>query len=192
MSRDIRGTSHGLSCMSPRRYTTRYISTEFTPAEAARATGVSVELQRDWKRRGYLAARDDGKHSRYTFEDLSRMLALKSFSDAGIGLRVATVPLGSDGFRNAETAASKAMLPMLGFADYAVRTTDPRHKIGRYVIVDSAGVCRTDSLDEYEQERGTHQTGPVSIIFDCKKAAEAILAKLDRPHLIVETSASDE
>ncbi|QEL27260.1 MerR family transcriptional regulator (plasmid) [Bosea sp. F3-2] len=179
--------------MTSRRQTIRYISTEFTPAEAARATGVSVELQRDWKRRGYLASREDGKHSRYTFEDLSRMLALKSFSDAGIGLRVATTPLGSDGFRNAETAASMAMLPMLGFANYAIRTTDPSHRIGRYVIVDSAGVCRTDSLDDYERERGMLQTGgPVAIIFDCKKAAEAILAKLDRPHLIVETSISDK
>ena len=179
--------------MSSRRRTVRYISTEYTRGEAARATGVSVELQRDWKRRGYLASRDDGKHSRYTFEDLSHMLALKSFSDAGIGLRVAATPLGSDGFRNAETAASMAMLPMLGFANYAVGTTDPRHRIGRYVIVDSAGVCRTDSLDEYERERGTLQPGgPVTIVFDTKKAAEAILAKLDRPHLVVETTDLDE
>ncbi len=179
--------------MKSRSYSVRYISTEYTPAEAARATGVSVELQRDWKRRGYLASRGDGKHSRYTFEDMCRMLALKAFSDAGIGLRVADTPLGSDGFRNAETAASMAMLPMLGFANYAVRTTDPRHRIGRYVIVDGSGVSRTDSLDEYEQYRSEHGAGgPVLIIFDCKQAAEVIMAKLDRPHVTVETKDMDE
>lgn len=55
----------------------------FTPAAAERISGVSVDLQRDWRRRGYLAKQDG--HARFTVFDLAQMLVLKTLSDRGIG-----------------------------------------------------------------------------------------------------------
>lgn len=56
----------------------------FTPAEAERITGVSVALQRDWRRRNIIP-RNDG-HARFELFDLADILTLKLFSDAGLSL----------------------------------------------------------------------------------------------------------
>lgn len=57
--------------------------TSFTPAEAAAITGVSNDLQRDWRRHGYIAKRDG--HARFDVFDLAAMLSMKLLADRGIG-----------------------------------------------------------------------------------------------------------
>ncbi|UVI39339.1 helix-turn-helix domain-containing protein [Qipengyuania spongiae] len=59
--------------------------TQFTPAEAENVTGVSTQTQRDWRRRGILAKRDEG-HARYDLFDLAEMMAIKLLSDRGVPL----------------------------------------------------------------------------------------------------------
>ncbi|SCW36814.1 hypothetical protein SAMN02927924_00230 [Sphingobium faniae] len=66
------------------RYTVRNIEREFTPAEAAEITGVSTALQRDWRRRGILAEKVEGKWTRWTLKDVIGLAVMKRLSDAGI------------------------------------------------------------------------------------------------------------
>jgi hypothetical protein len=63
------------------------IFTVFTPAEAERITGVSVTLQRDWRRREIMPKREG--HARFDLRDLADMFALKCLFDAGIWLEQA-------------------------------------------------------------------------------------------------------
>lgn len=142
---------------------------EYTPAQAALITGVSVDLQRDWRRRGYLNSRPDGKHNRYTFRDLCLMFAFKAFSDAGLGPRFA------DEFdvRNADTAAKTAISAIEDFANYENPQTY------RYVIAHGNGLTRTPSLAEYERQRSEkYNNGAIMIIFDCKNAAHEIMSNI--------------
>jgi hypothetical protein len=59
------------------------IMTLFTPGEAARITGVSLDLQRDWRRRGYLPASEG--HARFNLFDLGGMLVTQMLSERGVG-----------------------------------------------------------------------------------------------------------
>ncbi|WP_036286405.1 MerR family transcriptional regulator [Methylosinus sp. PW1] len=59
----------------------------FTPSEAEHITGVSVALQRDWRRREIMPKRDG--HARFDLHDLADMLTLKMCSDAGMSLESA-------------------------------------------------------------------------------------------------------
>ena len=54
----------------------------FTPAEAARISGVNVALQRDWRRRG-LSPREDG--SRFNSFAVAELLVMNVLSTRGIG-----------------------------------------------------------------------------------------------------------
>jgi hypothetical protein len=65
-------------------FTFRYSPTLFTPGEAERITGISVALQRDWRRRGLLRPNEDG-HARFHFVDLGELLFLKVVAERGIG-----------------------------------------------------------------------------------------------------------
>lgn len=60
--------------------------TSFTPGEAERTTGLSTNMQRDWRFRGFLP-KSDG-HARFDLFDLSGMLAMKMLSDRGIGPQI--------------------------------------------------------------------------------------------------------
>ncbi len=111
------------------------------------------------------------------------MVALKAFSDAGVGLMAGKVADTED---DLNMAAAMALMPMLKFAGFPVGVTDPRHhRIGRYVIVDDGGICRADNLRQYEMERDEGPRGPVSVIFDCKTATERLVATIERP--LIET-----
>jgi hypothetical protein len=57
--------------------------TSFTPAEAARITGVSTDSQRDWRRRGFLPQVEG--HARFDAFSLVELWAMKMLSDRGIG-----------------------------------------------------------------------------------------------------------
>jgi hypothetical protein len=55
----------------------------FTPAEAARITGVSTTQQRDWRRRGFLP--HFANHARFDAADLATLLAMRLLAERGIG-----------------------------------------------------------------------------------------------------------
>lgn len=59
----------------------------FTPSEAEAITGVSVALQRDWRRREIIPKRDG--HARFDLHDLADLITLKMCSDAGMSLEKA-------------------------------------------------------------------------------------------------------
>lgn len=68
---------------------------------------MSVDLQRDWRRRGYLAKQDG--HARFSIFDLAQMTVLKTSSDRGIGPdRAKDV---------AETAATEIAIAALRWSD---------------------------------------------------------------------------
>lgn len=52
----------------------------FTPDELFEITDISPELQRDWRRRGYLPTNKDGRHARYTWNQVIEFALLREFS----------------------------------------------------------------------------------------------------------------
>lgn len=63
-----------------------HIQREFTPSEAANITGVSTDLQRDWRRRKVLPENEGGKWTRFSLSDIVQMSVLKAFSDSGFSV----------------------------------------------------------------------------------------------------------
>lgn len=61
----------------------KYDLKQFTPAEAAKVSGVSVASQRDWRRRGFLPKTEG--HARFSIFEVAEMLVLSSLGDQGIG-----------------------------------------------------------------------------------------------------------
>jgi hypothetical protein len=58
-----------------------YSLTKFTPSEAERITGVAVDLQRVWRKRGFLPKVEG--HARFDLISLAEMKALKALFDFG-------------------------------------------------------------------------------------------------------------
>ncbi|WP_324133673.1 MerR family transcriptional regulator [Bosea sp. (in: a-proteobacteria)] len=81
--------------------TVTHIAREFSPSEAAAITGVSVDQQRDWRRRDLLPANVKGKWTRFTLNQIIEMSVMKTFSDAGFAVSSVT------------TCACMAVLPSL-------------------------------------------------------------------------------
>lgn len=65
----------------------RCVTRDFSPSEAAEITGVSVTLQRDWRRRGLIAPNDTGKWACFSLTEVISMAVMKSFSDAGMSVQ---------------------------------------------------------------------------------------------------------
>lgn len=76
-------------------------SREFSPSEVAAITGVSVSLQRDWRRREILPERKSDGWSRFSLEDVALIYALGFFTAAGFYVK------------DAKPWASMAVLPVL-------------------------------------------------------------------------------
>lgn len=164
------------------------VEAEFTPAEVHQITGVSPELQRDWRRRKYLPASKGRKHKRFRASELGYLFALGAFSRAGVAIE------------RVKGAAGMAALPIW---DIVFRLTAP-HKFGdygtnidvgpnRYIIVlqDDAlptprkvEVLRTGDLSVLSQK----QDGVLTIIFDCVFAAQKIIERAPRPCVSVKVS----
>ena len=62
-----------------------YDGAEFGPSEVARLTGVSPEVQRDWRRRGILAMRVEGR-ARFYSTQVAELLVRKALNDVGVPL----------------------------------------------------------------------------------------------------------
>lgn len=62
------------------------VDREFSPSEAAAITGVSVDLQRDWRRRELLPENEGGKWTRFRLDHVIQMSVMKVFADAGFSV----------------------------------------------------------------------------------------------------------
>lgn len=71
------------------RTTFRNTYTNFTAGEAERITGVSTATQRDWRRRKYLPAGNDG-WTQYDLHGLAHLLVMRVLQDRGIGPSVSS------------------------------------------------------------------------------------------------------
>ena len=161
----------------------RAFSTEFTPAEAAEATGVSVDLQRDWRRRDLLKPQRGSGHTRFRLPDLCRLYAMKVFSDIGVGPRRSNSfePEGCD-IMSPAGATIMAVPMMLHFAALSLRLAETDHEMDfRFVVIEEQAMGRTASLASYEKARRKRKSAsPLLLVFDTKLAAEALLKNLPR------------
>lgn len=74
---------------------------KFTPKEAEAVSGVSVTLQRDWRRRGLLPESEGAGWTVFHLDDVAAMLEMKLLSESGVPLKVA------------QEIASLSVLPIL-------------------------------------------------------------------------------
>jgi hypothetical protein len=52
----------------------------YTPAEAERVTGVTVTMQRDWRRHGHIPASESAGHTRYDIVHLANLIVMRALS----------------------------------------------------------------------------------------------------------------
>ncbi|WP_112310353.1 MerR family transcriptional regulator [Pseudogemmobacter bohemicus] len=70
-------------------YTVTTIGREFSPKEAAEVTGVSVSVQRDWRRRGILAERQGDGWTVFDLNGIVELMIIKMLSASGFSLTMA-------------------------------------------------------------------------------------------------------
>lgn len=70
-------------------YRVRMQENEYGAAEVKRITGVSPDLQRDWRRRGILSKLAQPGRAKYSVSDVIEIAALKTLADAGLPVSTA-------------------------------------------------------------------------------------------------------
>ncbi len=173
------------------RFSVRTVTREFTPAEAAEITGVSTTLQRDWRRRGILQGKEDGKWTRWGLDNIIQLSVMKLFSDAGMDVSQTKV------------VAAMAQLPThreIALIDEAVTfdgddlpqasqdrvrlgglvySSSPNHMTGRFLACLGASekeVCRVDSLADLQSLIDREGHAIISVV-DCKNLAALIVSR---------------
>lgn len=160
---------------------------EYTPKEAAEASGVSTTLQRDWRRREIIQPSSNAGWARFSLDDVIRMAVLNRCSMYGLSVKFA-----------AKWIAPIAILPVyeaLECFDGAIGgdvspTREPREddsqKFGRYIAAaatsddDAPYVCRADALAQLEGFSEEYNTA-VFCVLDCWKLAREIFEKSPLP-----------
>lgn len=149
----------------------------FSPAELEAVTGLSVDSQRDWRKRGLLPQKEDRKWTRFELTDVVFVMAMKAFSEMGVVLE------------DAKDAASIAILPVLDFAEMLSANSGSASKLRsvratggptRFIVAVRKGarnsVLRVDSLinlqDWLDHQKGSRPV--VCCVFDCLAAAEKL------------------
>lgn len=148
---------------------------EFTPAEAEAITGVSTTLQRDWRRRGYIAQAGSRKHNAFDLTSLAKLLVMRAFSEAGVFVGRAEV--GASG--SVYFVSAFVVKTLCKGSDHPRLANILAAKLPRFMVCVRGGsfamVEKPDPLPrEFEGEL-------VRIVFDCKAAAKAIIARSPRP-----------
>lgn len=179
------------------------IDREFAPKEAAEITGVSVALQRDWRRRKVLPEKKEAGWAKFKLADIIEMLVMKSFSEAGFSVLAV------------REVSSMAVLPtlraILKFPDAVEFEGDEiseeeqemmivRHVQGgegRYLLMamdarsNEPQVARLSDLkyiEEYLADRGAvHCT-----IVDCERMAKTIVDRAGTPVMRIEIEAVEQ
>lgn len=161
----------------PRRTIVEFKYETFTPAEAEAATGVSVVLQRSYRRRNYIPGPDDGTHARFTAEELGRLAVLHELSQAGVQPAFAV--------RAADLAAFP--IAQLLYGPYA--TGGSIGPAPRFVVVaDEGTAARTHDLNLVVAEKPS----VTLIVVNLDEVARRVLQRLPRPAIVeIETVVSD-
>lgn len=152
----------------------------FTPAEVARITGVSPELQRDWRRRGLLKPSNEGKHVRFTAYELGYLKALKAFSEAGVLVGEADLAAAASSFPTWHFASEIVLrrISYKGLPDYV----SPGNEAKRFVLSTQRGVYTMGDINDMVRfVDGEDTSALVTMIYDCRKAAEEIVKQAPRP-----------
>lgn len=87
--------------------------TQFTPGQAERITGVSVDQQRNLRRHGYLPTTEG--HARFNAFSLARLLSIQLLADRGIG--PALTAKADDGFDIASISATGILSSLFDWVD---------------------------------------------------------------------------
>lgn len=182
--------------------TIRRVDREFSPAEAAEITAVSVSLQRDWRRRGILPENKSGKWTKFTLTDVIQMAVMKSFSDAGFSVQYVA------------EFASMAVLPTLAAIDDLPGVVvfegeeisdDMKERTigssivgarGRFLVMMTNGktgkpaISRWQTLDGIDSHLAENATSHCTIM-DCHLLAELIAERAGPPLIRFEISKSE-
>lgn len=168
----------------------RYIERDFTPSEAEAITGVSVALQRDWRRRELIPSTNDGKWARFTLDDIARLSVMKKLSDFGMSIKgaaevfsITSVPV------NAHLLAMPEAIK-LPSGELVSRQLEPDDASFIIVSRDAKGellLARGLTLSNLSDLLGRWKT-TVCLIIDCRETAEQIRSKIDGPLMVIEES----
>lgn len=108
----------------------------FTPAEAARITGVNVTLQRDWRRRDFLP-KEKG-HARFDVYGIAELAALEALSKRSIGPQQAR-PIIRELATGIALGALSKRTSWSGDADFALSWNPEEFEvISQYAVADRA------------------------------------------------------
>lgn len=157
----------------------------FLPADAARMTGVSPDLQRSYRRRGYLPSHG-GRDARHDVFSLATMFLVRSMA-----ANVAPFVVSAIVRRALENPAAWAPHPGMNAAALAADVMreycpdKPLVRLARYfVIFPGSGQTETGSFYESLDAAFAHEAasafGPVLVI-DTQNAADAMVARAGRP-----------
>ncbi|MGE0181983.1 MAG: MerR family transcriptional regulator [Parvularculaceae bacterium] len=160
---------------------------EYTPKEAAEASGVSTTLQRDWRRREVIQPSSSAGWARFGLDDVIRMAVLNRCSAYGLSVKfaakwiapIALLPVyeALEGF---EGAIGGDVTPAREPAE------DSNHEFGRYIasIVtaddDAPMVTRVHKLAQLEGFTAEYNAA-VFCVLDCHKLAREIFEKSALP-----------
>lgn len=133
----------------------------FTPSEVQAIVGISVDTQRDWRRRGLLQKTEDGKHKRFEVYEVAVLAALRHIINLGVPVSEAHI------------AAAGAAGPIL---DHALEAD--KLMIGarwRFVVVgaESGGSFRCNDLATAQAEM-TKRNVPAFLVLDCQAIGRMI------------------
>lgn len=176
---------------------------EFSPREAENVTGVSVTLQRDWRRRGLLPEQDSKGWAKFSISDIIEMLVMKSFSESGLSVqsarefsRKAVNPTMKVLFSNPDAInfegfeISSKLKEIVMIRSYA-------KAVGRYLIVareKATGETKIlqcndfNHIDEFLQEADAVHC----MVIDCERIAKTIVAEAGLPIAHYEGFETDE
>jgi hypothetical protein len=169
-----------------------YVDAIFTPAEAEKITGVSHTLQRDWRRRGFLASFEGW--ARFTSTDLAHMLVIQSLSAHGIGPSVSSPYARTIAQRLAawcltiREAWSGELEEAFGSADvppvreFSVLTTGP---LRRFVMVSNTGFVT--SADDLTRTFDAIDDNPwlSAVVLDLQAMGRELVHRAGRPLVYV-------
>lgn len=179
----------------------RIIDREFTPAEAAVVSGVSVAQQRDWRRRGLLPEKDTPGWSRFTISEVIDLAVMHLFTRAGVSPS------------NASQLRGIAILPTLtGIYDNQAGYEfigdcvdhDTRWKIwftnrGDHrppiivVTTDDGGNVEVARVNAHAEVEGVIQSAgvPNCVVLDCYQLANRLIQRAGAPLIQVQLTKTD-
>lgn len=156
------------------------IAAEFTPAEAGEITGVSPDVQRDWRRRKLLippAGRvraGEQKHNRFGVRELGYLLAMKTFSAAGVSMERMTEAA------SLADIAVEGLVNTIEISKLRGETPLPSRSESVFVVVSGETASKVQGRVAIAHFFETHAS-IFTQIFDCRAAAELIIARAPRP-----------